>query len=178
MEAANENRRIVPSAMDRDRFVETFGGIYEHSPWIAEGVFAAGLTDAVDTIAGLHAAMSEVVANADRDTQLALLRAHPDLAGRLAVSGGLTEASAGEQASAGLDACTPEEFAEFRKLNDAYTGKFGFPFIVAVRGMSREQILAAFRERVENDADTEFAEALRQVGRIALLRLEALFAEN
>lgn len=178
MEAANENRRLRPSAMDREAFVAAFGGIFEHSPWVAERVFEAGLTDAADSVVGLHAAMYDEVEAADRDRKLALLRAHPDLAGRLAVSGGLTAASSSEQASAGLDRCTREEFEAFQKLNAAYTGKFGFPFIIAVRGMNRADILAAFRKRVDNDPETEFAEALRQVGRIARLRLEALFAEN
>ena len=178
MDAANENRRLRPSSMDRDAFVAAFGGIFEHSPWIAEQVYARGMTDALDGIAGLHAAFMEVIEDADRDRQLALLRAHPDLAGRLAVRGELTEASTSEQASAGLDRCTPEEFAEFQRLNDAYKAKFAFPFIVAVRGMTREAILNAFRTRVDHETDWEFEEALRQVGRIGLLRLEALFAQD
>jgi 2-oxo-4-hydroxy-4-carboxy-5-ureidoimidazoline decarboxylase len=178
MDAANENRRLRPSAMDREAFVAAFGGVFEHSPWIAEEVYARGLTDALDDIAGLHNAFMEAIEEAGHDRQLALLRAHPDLAGRLAVRGELTEASTSEQASAGLDRCTPEEFAEFQRLNDAYKEKFGFPFIVAVRGMTREAILDAFRKRVDHEAEWEFQEALRQVGRIALLRLEALFAQT
>lgn len=177
-EPANENRRLRPSTMDRDEFVAIFGGVFEHSPWVAERAFARGLTDAVDGIAGLHAALYDVVADAGHDAQLDLLRAHPDLAGRLAVKGELTQASSTEQASAGLDRCTPEEFAAFQELNAAYIGKFAFPFILAVRGMRREDILAVFRRRLENDAKAEFAEALKQVGRIALLRLEALFADS
>ena len=118
--------------------------------------------------------MAQIVDAADDDAKLALLRAHPELAGRLAVAGALTADSTAEQASAGLDRCTPEEFAEFHRLNERYNARFGFPFIVAVRGLSRQDILAAFRARTGNDRETEFATALRQVHRIARLRLEAM----
>jgi OHCU decarboxylase len=118
--------------------------------------------------------MARVVETVGRDRQLALLRAHPDLAGRLAVAGGLTASSSAEQASAGLDRCTPAEFARFQALNAAYREKFGFPFIMAVRGRSRTEILAAFERRVANDAETEFATALAEVHKIALLRLREL----
>lgn len=175
MQAANENRRIRPSVMTREAFLEIFGGVYEHSPWIAEQVFAGGLTGDHDTVAGLHDTLRTAVDEADRDAQLALLRAHPDLAGKLAVRGELTVESTSEQASAGLDQCTAEEFEEFQSLNDRYKEAFGFPFILAVRGKDRQFILEAFRRRVENDPDTEFAEALKQVHRIALLRIEAVF---
>jgi len=107
-----------------------------------------------------------------------LLRAHPDLAGKLAISGELTADSTSEQASAQLDKCTPEEFAEFQSLNDRYKEAFGFPYILAVRGRNRQEILENFRSRVDNTPDTEFAEALKQVHRIALLRIEALFQEK
>ena len=106
--------------------------------------------------------------------QLALLRAHPDLAGRLAMAGGLTVHSASEQARAGLDQCTPEEFARFTALNDAYKMKFGFPFIMAVKGKSRGEILAAFEARSTNDAVSEFRAALDEVHKIALFRLREL----
>ena len=178
MEAANENRRLQPSRMDREAFLVTFGGTYEHSPWIAEEVFADGLTHDHDTIAGLHGALRDVVDDADREKQLALLRAHPDLAGKLAVAGELTAESSAEQASAQLDQCTKAEFNEFRSLNDRYKRSFGFPFILAVRGRNRQEILRYFRRRVNNDPETEFAEALKQVHRIALLRIEALFQEE
>lgn len=178
MEAANENRRYMPSHMTRDDFMDTFGGVYEHSPWIAEAVYADGLTGTQDTVAGLHDSLRTAVDEAEDDKKLGLLRAHPDLAGKLAVDGGLTADSTSEQASAQLDKCTPEEFAEFQSLNNRYKETFGFPYILAVRGRNRQEILENFRSRVDNDPQTEFAEALKQVHRIALLRIEALFQEK
>lgn len=163
-----------PSSLDRTAFVETYGGIYEHSPWVAETVYDAGVGPADDTAAALAGRMAQVVDAADGDAKLALLRAHPELAGRLAMAGSLTADSTAEQASAGLDRCTPEEFAEFHALNERYTARFGFPFIVAVRGLSRQDILDAFRSRAGNDREIEFATALQQVHRIARLRLEAM----
>ncbi|WP_029010258.1 2-oxo-4-hydroxy-4-carboxy-5-ureidoimidazoline decarboxylase [Azospirillum halopraeferens] len=164
----------TPAGMDRERFLATYGGVFEHSPWIAAAVWDAGPPAAGDGTDALHAAMCAVFRAAGRDRQLAVLHAHPDLAGRLAVAGGLTADSTAEQASAGLDRCTPEEFARFTALNDAYRARFGFPFIMAVRGRRRDEILAAFERRVANDPDTEFATALDEVERIALLRLRAL----
>lgn len=178
MDAANENRRYMPSHMSREDFMNVFGGVYEHSPWIAEAAYAGGLTGTQDTVAGLHDILRSAVDDADDAKKLALLRAHPDLAGKLAISGGLTADSTSEQASAQLDKCTPEEFAEFQSLNDRYKEAFGFPYILAVRGRNRQEILENFRSRVDNDAETEFAEALKQVHRIALLRIEALFQEK
>jgi 2-oxo-4-hydroxy-4-carboxy-5-ureidoimidazoline decarboxylase len=166
--------RRRPTAMTRPEFIAAFGGIYEHSPWVAETVFGARLAPAHDSLEGLHAAMIEAVADAPSDRKLELLRAHPDLAGRLAVAGGLTAASGAEQASAGLNACTPQEFARFQALNAAYREKFGFPFIMAVKGRSRAEILAAFERRVDNDPETEFSTALSEVHKIALLRLRDL----
>ena len=166
--------RRRPTAMTRPEFVKGFGGIYEHSPWVAEAVYDARLAPAHDSLEALHAAMVEAVALAPRPRKLELLRAHPDLAGRLAIAGGLTAASSAEQASAGLNACTPDEFARFQALNAAYREKFGFPFIMAVKGRSRAEILAAFERRVANDPDAEFATALGEVHKIALLRLRDL----
>jgi 2-oxo-4-hydroxy-4-carboxy-5-ureidoimidazoline decarboxylase len=116
--------------------------------------------------------MTAVVTAAPRDRQLELLRAHPDLAGRLAVAGALTPHSTSEQAGAGLDKCTAEEFARFTRLNDAYKAKFGFPFIMAVKGCARGEILAAFERRLNQDAASEFRTALDEVNRIALFRLQ------
>ena len=163
-----------PRALDRDGFIARFGAVYEHSPWIAETVFEAGLTPRHDRPSGLHEARRKVVEDSPRDRQLALLRAHPDLAGKLAIVGGLTAQSASEQAGAGLDRCTPEEFTRFTSLNDAYKTKFGFPFIIAVRGKSRGEILAAFETRSTNDAVSEFRTALDEVHKIALFRLREL----
>ena len=177
MDPANENRKQRPSEMDRDQFVESIGRVYEHSPWIADALFRLGLTSDHDTLAGLHAALRDIVDNAEYDLRLGLLRAHPDLAGRLAVRGELTDSSTSEQAGAGLDGCSPAEYAEFQELNDRYKEKFGFPYILAVRGYDRAGILDNFRTRIENDTGTEFDEALKQVHRIAFLRLSDRFQD-
>ncbi|WP_431862045.1 2-oxo-4-hydroxy-4-carboxy-5-ureidoimidazoline decarboxylase [Azospirillum sp.] len=161
-----------PGDMDRDAFVARFGPVFEHSPWIAEEAWDARLRP--DTAEGLHAALVAVLRDAPRERQLALLNAHPDLAGKLAVRGALTADSTAEQASAGLDRCTPEEFARFTELNDAYKARFGFPFILAVKGRTRAEILEAFERRIHNTPEEEFATALGQVERIALLRLKDL----
>lgn len=166
---------LLVSHLDRDEFLERFGGVYEHSPWIAEQVYDEGLTNQADQPARLSQAMIEVVSRSGREPQLTLLRAHPDLAGKLAIAGGLTQASSAEQAGAGLDRCSESEFSEFTELNDRYRAKFDFPFIVAVRGLNRESILERFRVRVHNDWDSEFDEALNQVHRIARLRIEQVF---
>ncbi|MBL4805831.1 MAG: 2-oxo-4-hydroxy-4-carboxy-5-ureidoimidazoline decarboxylase [Rhodobacteraceae bacterium] len=151
----------------QDAFVRRYGGIYEHSPWVAEGSFVTGVPD-------LSVKMREVVENAGVERQLTLLRAHPDLAGKLATSGELTDESTSEQASAGLDQCTDAEFAAFTALNDAYKTKFGFPYILAVKGRHRTEILENFRSRIDNSYDQEFREALDQVHQIAKLRLANL----
>lgn len=164
-----------PSALDRAGFLDRYGGVYENSPRIAEEVWDRG--EASDEVAALADAMAARVEAAGREKQLDLLRAHPDLAGRLALAGGLTAHSTAEQAGAGLDQCSPEELEAFQELNDAYVGRFGFPFILAVRGRHRREILETFRARAGNDPETEFREALDQVHRIARLRLEALAAE-
>jgi OHCU decarboxylase len=118
--------------------------------------------------------MAAVLAGADDNSKLALIRAHPDLAGRAAVAGDLTAASRSEQTGAGLDRCTPEEFRRFHELNEAYKAKFGFPFILAVAGKTRQDILTAFKARLGNDREEEFRTALNEIDRIALLRLEAM----
>lgn len=171
---AEQRFRIPPGTMDRRRFVEVFGRIYEHSPWIAEAVFDAGLAAEHDTVAGLHRAMAETVLRAPEARQLALLCAHPDLAGKLAMRGEITAESTGEQASAGLDRCTPAEFQRFSQLNEAYKLKFGFPFIMAVKGRSRGEILAAFEKRSGNSRAVELQTAVAQVNEIARLRLQDL----
>ncbi|MDG3440001.1 2-oxo-4-hydroxy-4-carboxy-5-ureidoimidazoline decarboxylase [Nitrospirillum amazonense] len=158
----------------REAFVARFGGVFEHSPWIAEAAWDAGLPADGRTAQGLHAALVTQFRAAGRERRLGVLLAHPDLAGRLAVRGELTADSTAEQASAGLDKCTPEEYARFQELNDAYKARFGFPFILAVRGLTRAAILKNFEARVGNDTDTEFATATAQVERIALLRLKEM----
>ena len=161
-----------PSTLSEDQFLAVYGGIYEHSPWVAQAVWDAGAPP--DTVDAVHAAMRAVVDAAPYERRLALIRAHPDLAGRAAVAGALSAASTAEQAGAGLDQCSPDEFAAFQELNAAYKARFGFPFVIAVRGLDRHDILDAFRRRLANDADAEFDTAIEQIHRIARLRLEAL----
>jgi OHCU decarboxylase len=171
---ARHKLQQAPRGMSRAAFLAAYGPVYEHSPWIAEAVFGTGLTEEHDTAEGLQAAMAVAVEAAPRDRLLALLRAHPDLAGRLAMRGELTPQSAAEQAGAGLGDCSPAEFARFTALNEAYQARFGFPFIIAVKGRSRAEILAAFERRIGQDATAEFRTALDEVHKIALLRLRAL----
>jgi OHCU decarboxylase len=161
----------------RGDFIEKFGGVFEHSPFIAERAYDAGLILIPLRAKGVHDAMTSVFRKASYDERLGVLRAHPDLAGRLAIAGELTEDSRQEQAGAGLDRLSPAEHARFTELNDAYTQKFGFPFIIAVKGLNKDDILAAFEKRVHNTAEEEFATATAQVERIALLRLTALLPE-
>ena len=165
-------RRERPSRMDKARFVERFGGIFEHSPWIAERAWALELGPAHDSATGLHNALCRMFRSASESERLAVLRAHPDLAGKLAAAKRLTPESTAEQASAALDALTDEERATFQRLNTDYVAKHGFPFIIAVRDNTKASILAAFQTRISNDTATEFATACRQVERIAELRLK------
>jgi chitin deacetylase len=163
-----------PSTLSREEFVATFGGIFEHSAFIAERTWDGELGPVNDTASGLHAALVRTFREASEAERMCVLVAHPDLAGKLAAAERLTAASAGEQAGAGLDALTDYERAEFTRLNADYVARHGFPFIIAVRDHSKASILAAFRRRIGNDRDTEFAEACRQVERIAELRLRTL----
>ncbi|HMR33735.1 MAG TPA: 2-oxo-4-hydroxy-4-carboxy-5-ureidoimidazoline decarboxylase [Geminicoccaceae bacterium] len=163
-----------PSRMSRAEFVERFGGVFEHSPWIAEAAFDAGLAGDADSAAGLHARLCRVFRAASPERQMEVVLAHPDLAGRLALAGGLTADSTSEQKSAGLDSCTPAELARFIALNDAYKARFGMPFIMAVKGSGRAEILAAFEKRLDNAPGVERQTALAQIERIARLRLEAM----
>jgi 2-oxo-4-hydroxy-4-carboxy-5-ureidoimidazoline decarboxylase len=161
------------NARDASGFAAALDGIFEHSPWIVARTFDARPFASVDA---LHGALLATLSRASVDEQLALLRAHPELAGKAAIARALTPSSTSEQASAGLDACTPAEFAELSALNARYREQFGFPFIIAVRGLDRRQIIAALETRVMRARDVEFREALAQVGRIARLRLEALLS--
>ncbi len=160
---AEVNRMSAPA------FVDAFGDVAEHSPWVAEQAAATRpFTDREDLIEKFGGALWA----ADRDRQLAVLRAHPDLAGKAAVAGELTEDSRSEQAGAGLDRLTAEEFRRFTDLNDRYKAKFDFPFIFAVKGATKEMILASFEERIGADRETEFANALDNVCRIFRFRIE------
>lgn len=163
-----------PADLTKDAFVAQVGGVYEHSPWITEAAYDLGLPLNAMNVDALSNCLKKVIENAGEGPQLDLLRAHPDLAGRLAKSGELTADSTSEQASASLDHCTEAEFAEFTSLNARYKDSFGFPFILAVRGRNRQEILDNFRTRVGNSKDVEFRNALDQVHQIAHLRLTAM----
>ncbi|CRN07561.1 2-oxo-4-hydroxy-4-carboxy-5-ureidoimidazoline decarboxylase [Pseudomonas fulva] len=167
-------KTLKPSTLDRDAFVHAFADIYEHSPWVAEKAYDLGQLDELDNVHALHQRMSDILLSAPHADQLALINAHPDLAGKAAVQGELTASSTNEQAGAGIHQCTAEEFARFTSLNEAYKAKFQFPFIMAVKGSDRHQILASFEQRIHNDAKAEFAEALKQINQIALFRLQQL----
>ncbi|WP_148252436.1 2-oxo-4-hydroxy-4-carboxy-5-ureidoimidazoline decarboxylase [Aidingimonas lacisalsi] len=161
-----------PSQLDLASFVTHYGDIYEHSPWIAEEAWYQGLTETQDTPDGLADIMAGVLTAASAERQLAVIRAHPDLAGKAAVAGALTDDSTREQAGAGLDQCTPEELARFERLNEAYKARFDFPFVMAVKGNDRHKILAAFESRLGNSPDEERRTAIEQINRIARFRLE------
>ena len=154
--------------MGRDAFVAAFGGVFEHSPWVAKGAWEAG---PFETAEALHDAMMGVCRAAPRERRLALIRAHPDLAGKAAIAGAMTAESTDEQAGAGLDRLTSGEFVRFRDLNESYKAKFGFPFVLAVKGHDKRSILQAFAERLGNSEEAEFDRAIEEIGRIAWIRL-------
>lgn len=166
--------RLYPSRMPQNEFVERFGGIFEHSAWIAERAFELELGPAHDGAAGLHSALARMFRSASYDERLGVLTAHPDLAGKLAAADRLTAESTSEQASAGLDALTDAERTQFTELNTAYVAKHGFPFIIAVKDHDKDGILRAFEARIANDTETEFTTACTQVERIARIRLEQI----
>lgn len=161
----------TPSTMKRSAFVEHFKDLYEHSPWVAEQVFDLGVSKALDHRQALLEAFQKTMLQASEIQQLQLICAHPDLAGKAAIQGELTAASTSEQAGAGIGECTADEFSRFTKLNQAYKDKFGFPFIKAVKGSNRHQILEAFETRIDNDAEHEFAQALEEINKIASFRM-------
>ena len=159
------------SELSEAAFVAVLADVFEHSPWVAAGAYSARPFRSLDE---LHGAMCRVVEAAGTEAQLRLIRAHPDLAGKAALAGALTAASSTEQAGAGLDRLTEAEYRRFHKLNDRYRARFGFPFILAVKGHSKTSILAAFETRLANSPEAERGEALAQIYQIARFRLAAL----
>lgn len=159
--------------LDQADFVQYLDGIFEHSPWVAERSWAARPFDSVEA---LHSHMLKVVEQADPAEQKALICAHPELAGKEAEEGSLTEHSTGEQKGAGLDQCTAAELERLRGLNARYRERFGFPFVIAVKGLTRHQIMDKVDARLENDTKVEFQTCLTEIGKIARFRLDALFA--
>ena len=163
-----------PSQMTLARFTAAYGGIFEHSPWIAARAFELELGPAHDSAVGLHNALARIFRSATPAERLQVLQSHPDLAGKLAAARSLTPDSTAEQAAAALDALTDTERSQFQTLNAQYVAKHGFPFIIAVRDHTKAQILQAFHTRLHNETDTELRTACAQVERIALLRLKTL----
>lgn len=166
----------VPSCLSPALFSERFGGIWEHSPWVAETTFAAGLTSREDSAEGLHAAMCKAMRAGSTEQQRQLILSHPDLAGKLAAARQLTPESTDEQASAGLDHLSDAERARFTSLNEAYKARFGIPFIIAAKDNTKASILATFEARLKNNTEQEYAAALGQIERIARIRLDLLLS--
>jgi OHCU decarboxylase len=163
MEGVNE--------LGREAFVERFGSLFEHSPWVAAKAWRdRPFADTEELYEALRAAMHA----APRDRQLALIRAHPDLAGKAAIEGSLTDSSRREQASAGLDRLTPDEYESFTRANAAYRERFGFPFVVCVREHTKESIVRVAAERLEHTRDEEVRVALEEIAKIARLRLREM----
>lgn len=156
--------------MTEDAFVNIYGDVYEHSAWVARATWRQGISDL--SVNNLARVLATQVNTASPNKQLQLIKKHPDLAGRAALRGELTAESTAEQAGAGIDQCSAGEFSRFETLNEKYKKKFGFPFIMAVKGSNRFAILDAFVARVENDYDTEFATAIGEIHKIARFRLE------
>jgi 2-oxo-4-hydroxy-4-carboxy-5-ureidoimidazoline decarboxylase len=161
------------NAMPREAFVTTLAGIFEHSPWVADGVAGGRPFASVDA---LHQAMRQVVETAGEVRQLALINAHPELAGKAAVRGELTAESTREQSGAGLAQCSQEEFDTLQRLNRLYRERFGFPFILAVRGYDRAGVIANFETRIGHTREAELRTSLDQIYRIARFRLDDLVA--
>ena len=152
-------------------FIATLGGVFEHAPWVAEAVVAAR---PFASVSALHQAMVAVIVGAGLELQMELIRNHPELAGKAAIAGKLTAESTREQKGAGLDQCSPAEFARLTELNQAYGEKFGIPFIIAVKGLTRHDIIAALETRLHHSPESEIAESLNQIYRIGGFRLQAL----
>jgi len=164
-----------PSALSKDEFMLQFAGVYEHSDWVAELLWdqiqVSIESECFDTIDAISAQMKGIVDTASYDLKLALLRAHPDLAGKAALAGELTDDSTSEQAGVGLDQLSEEEFQRFQHINDSYKTKFEFPFIMAVKGATKTQIFDGFESRIDNSIDVEFTRAVNEVHKIAGFRL-------
>ena len=164
------------NSCDRAAFTAALGHLFEHSPWVAEETFPQKPFADLDA---LHAALCRTMMGAPAGRRLALVRAHPDLAGRLARSGELTEASAREQSAAGLDRLSPAEASDIQRLNDAYKERFGFPFVICARLNAKDTILASMRARLSNGPEEELSTALGEIAKIVRLRLnEAITKEN
>jgi 2-oxo-4-hydroxy-4-carboxy-5-ureidoimidazoline decarboxylase len=173
-EPATQHSLSQLNALGREEFVRLIGPIFEHSPWIAE---ATWVKRPFESLKELHRALCDTVRTSETSQQLALIRAHPDLAGRAAKAGTLSAASTREQASGGLDQLNPEEAALFDRYNRKYWAKFGFPFVICVRQNKKAAMLAGFERRLQNSVEEEMETALGEVFKIAQLRLSDLVAD-
>jgi len=160
--------------LDRDQFVETLGDIFEHSPWVADMIYQ---DRPFDSTTQLHQTMVETVNKSPEMQRMALICNHPELAGKEAAEGTLTDDSRQEQSRAGLDQCSSEELAQLQSLNRAYREKFEFPFVIAVTGLDKTQIIAAIESRLKNSVSVEFETSIAEIGKIGLIRLNALIDE-
>ena len=167
----------IPSTLGKAEFLKHFSGVYELSPWVAEQAYNAGLGSSEDHLDGLANAFANVVNAQDKNQLMVLIRNHPDLAGKAAVAGELTDESTSEQSSAGINQCTSAEFDSFTRLNKSYKKKFAFPFIMAVRKSNRHEILAAFEQRIHNNPEDEFKRAIAEIHKIARFRLAELVTQ-
>ena len=159
---------------DRNQFVESLGGIFEHSPWVADLVYESRPFDSRDQ---LHQIMLETVQQSPELQRMALICNHPELAGKEAAEGTLTNDSRAEQSRAGLNQCSAEELAQLQSLNLAYQQKFDFPFVIAVTGLDKTQIIAAIESRLNNSVSVEFDTSIAEIGKIGMIRLNALIDE-
>jgi 2-oxo-4-hydroxy-4-carboxy-5-ureidoimidazoline decarboxylase len=157
-----------------NEFISTLAGIFEHSPWVAEQALTARPFQSLDD---LHKHMQNIVRQSPEQQRLTLIRNHPELAGKEAERGELTQDSKNEQAGAGLNHCSAEELQQLRSLNQQYQDKFGFPFVIAVKGLTRYDILEAMQQRISNSYEQEFANSIEQIGRIAAFRLRQLIVD-
>lgn len=171
MEQVTRRFATPPRSLSEDAFVDRFGAVYEHSPWVARDTWRHGLGAAQDSIGGLAMALAATVDAAGEARKLTLIRAHPDLGGRAARDGALTQQSSREQVGAGLGHCSPQELERLETMNSAYREKFGFPFVMAVTGRSLADIVAAFEQRLDNEPVAEQERALAEIHEIARLRL-------
>ncbi len=167
-----------PFNMSRTEFIRAFGAIYEHSPWMAEKLYDTGLTSNHNKCENLTQAFQQLFSNQPKTRQLEVIKAHPDLAGKLAINNELSAHSSNEQNSAGLDQCSTEEFETFKHYNQNYKAKFDFPFIKAVKGQNRRTILKEFEQRLDNSYQQEFATALSEINKIADFRLQDWFDQH
>jgi 2-oxo-4-hydroxy-4-carboxy-5-ureidoimidazoline decarboxylase len=174
--SATDYRAVrMTATLERDAFVASFGGVFEGSPWIAQAAWDGG---PYASVAALHAAMVAIVQDAPRDMRLALIRAHPELAGKAAIAGTLTAESTREQAAAGLDRLTPDQHARILSLTSAYRERFGFPFVICAREHSADSIITDATARLAHAPDAEERTALAEIAKIAALRLADLITDD